>query len=123
MSALQEPVPGSAQFSSPSTMSCYSCVTSVDFSTACAWVCPIFIYYTTVSIRCDPCMTGVASSSACSWVCQVFFSFTMSCYSCVTSVDFSTACAWSAPFSSITSQPQFGVTPCFTGVGSSNAYS
>ena len=111
MSALQEPVPGSAQFSSPSPCP----VTPVSpVSTFQLPVPHFYIYYITVSIRCDPCFTGVASSSACSWVCPVFFSFTMSCYPCVTMQCrlFNDLCLYrSAPFSSITSQPQFGVTP------------
>ena len=82
ISALQEPVPGSAQLSSPSPCAVTPVSPVSTFSTACA---PIFIYYITVSIRCDPCFTGVSSSSAYSWVWAFFSSYTKDSTSFVSS--------------------------------------
>ena len=50
ISALQEPVPWSTQFSSPSPCAVTPVSPVSTFSTACAWVCPIFIYDITASI-------------------------------------------------------------------------
>ena len=67
VSLLQVPVPGSAQFSSPSPCPVAPMSPVSTFQLPVPGSAPFFIYYITGSIWRDPYFTGVGSANAYSW--------------------------------------------------------